>query len=417
MASFAFFALMVLVYTLLSGRLTALSVSAPIIFVLVGGFIACVLTTRPLDGDAARLLAESTLALILFHDAAHARPRELLGDWRFLARLLLIGLPLAILAGWVVAQALFPGAGAFVALFIAAALAPTDAGLSAPTVLNPVVPTRVRRLLNGESGLNDGLATPVVLFAIAAADAQASGGSVSRVAGEAVAEIGIGVLVGAVVGFGVGALLRRSEARGWATTSLVPVGVVAIPLFAYFGASVVHGNGFIAAFISGTTYAGSAYVGGAAAAAAKDVEGGLSHDLSVTEAVLTLMGYAVWCLFGVTVIVHLRELLDWRVVLFALLALTLLRMIPVWLSLLGSGLRLPTVGFIAWFGPRGLATVVFALIALEDSASPVAAPGVLAVLALTVLLSVMAHGVSASPLASAYGRWADRVQPAQEMAG
>ena len=244
-------------------------------------------------------------------------------------------------------------------------MAPTDAGLGAATVLNPVVPVRMRRVLNVESGLNDGLATPVVLFAVAAAAGFADG-STEHGAREAVVEIVIGVLVGAAAGFLTGKLLGTAHDHGWSEDALVPVAVLVVPLMSYYGADASGGNGFIAAFVAGTMFA----------RAMLDLSR-MHRNLEVTDQVAALLGYAVWMLFGAVVVTHLAPLMRWHSLLFAVLSLTVLRMLPVALCLLGSGLRSRSVAFIGWFGPRGLASVVFALIAFESlgAASDRGVPG------------------------------------------
>lgn len=399
----AIFAIIVMVYTLFSGRAKQFYVSPPLVFTIVGALLGLAQFYVPADNDSIKLLAEATLALILFHDAAHAHPRELLGDWKLLGRMLFISLPIAIAAGYFAARWLFPELSIAFALFIASALAPTDAGLGAPTILNPVVPTRVRRLLNGESGLNDGLGTPVVLFALTLAESEGTQVSVSSAFLHAAGEIFIGALFGIVLGFVFGWLLRRAEDLRWADPTMAQIGVVVIPLLAFFGAEILHGNGFIAAFIAGTAYAGAAGEQ-------------LDHDIKLAEEMNTLMGFAVWTLFGMLFVSHLSDYVTWQSVVFGVLALTVLRMLPIWFSLTGSGLREPTKWFIAWFGPRGLASVVFALIAFESFGDRLPKE-VWGVMGITVLMCVFAHGSTAPPFAERYGAWAEREKPTMELAG
>ncbi len=399
----AIFAIIVMGYTLVSGRAKQFYVSPPIVFTLVGALLGLARFIVPAGNDAIKLLAEATLALILFHDAAQAHPRELLGDWKLLARMLFVALPISIAIGFFAAQWLFPELSVAFVLFIASALAPTDAGLGAPTILNPIVPTRVRRLLNGESGLNDGLATPVVLFALTLAHGSSTSISAMSAFLHAATEILIGALFGIVLGFVFGWLLRKAELRGWADPTMAQIGVVVIPLLAFFGAELLHGNGFIAAFIAGTAYAGSAGEQ-------------LDHDIMLAEEMNTLMGFAVWALFGMLFVSHLADYVTWPCVFFALLALIPIRMLPLWLSLAGSGLREPTKWFIAWFGPRGLASVVFALIAFEEFGTDLPRE-VWGVMGVTVLMCVFAHGITAPPFAERFGAWAKIEQPTMEMAG
>jgi sodium/hydrogen antiporter len=388
------FATLVLAFVLLSRGLGRLYVTAPIVFVGAGAAASTVAPGLSEDAlSAFSLLAEVTLALILFHDAAQVRPREIRADPGPALRLLLLGLPLTIGLGYLAARVIWPDIPLMVALLLAAALAPTDAGLGAATVLNPVVPVRVRRLLNVESGLNDGLATPVVLFAIAAL-AGAEGLAPAETVGAAAADLTVGALVGLLVGACGGTLLRWSARRGLSDLHSHALGVLTLPILAYFVASLGGGNAFVASFVAGTAYAG--------------VAGLASHEtssLALTEALSEPLGFAVWLAFGYAAMPLVLGHLDWRTVLYAVLSLTVLRMGPVALALAGSGFRPVTVGFVAWFGPRGLASVVFALLAVEELRVDASLQQALATISLTVLLSVVAHGLSAEPFAARYGAW------------
>jgi sodium/hydrogen antiporter len=271
-------------------------------------------------------------------------------------------------------------------------------------VLNPVVPVRVRRILNVESGLNDGLATPVVLFSVAAATGLA-GDPAGHGVLEAVLELVIGAVVGALTGVGAGMLIGRSRDRGWADRGLLPLATLAVPLLCYYGAVELGGNGFIAAFVAGT------------AAAASQARVHDFHDsMALTGLTATFLSYAVWMLFGVITVTHLASLFSWQNLVFAVLSLTVVRMLPVALSLLGTGLNFRTVVFVGWFGPRGLASIIFALIALESLHEDPAVITVLTVIATTVVLSVIAHGVSSTPWAQRYGAWVNRTHPTVESA-
>jgi NhaP-type Na+/H+ or K+/H+ antiporter len=296
----------------------------------------------------------------------------------------------------------------WLALLMGAALAPTDAGLGAATMLNPVVPVRIRRVLNVESGLNDGLATPVVLFAIAAAGG-AEPGSRGTI-GAAAAELVVGLVVGVVLGAGAGLLLSWAHRNGHIEVGLLPLAVLAIPLATYYGALGVHGNGFVGTFVAGTA-AASGFTAREPTAPA----GGAPAPLELTAWLSTILGFAVWALFGAVGVAHLGSTGTWRGLVYAALSLTVLRMLPVALSLLGSGLAQSTRWFIGWFGPRGLASVVFALIAVESlPASPQLAE-VTGTLTATVLLSVVLHGITSAPWAEAYGRWVARTRPVEEL--
>lgn len=401
-AAVCVFSILVILYVSQSARLGRANLNGPIIFLVAGGVVGLTLVDAEAESEVIRTVAEVTLVLVLFHDAAELQPRQLRRESAFTGRLLLIGLPLTIGAGFLLARGLFPEIGVWLALLIAAALAPTDAGLGAATVMNPVVPGRVRRILNVESGLNDGLATPVVLFAVAAAAGLADDEAGHGVL-EAALELVIGAVVGALIGFGAGRLIEWSRGRGWADRGLLPIATLAVPLLCYYGAVGLGGNGFIAAFVAGT----------AAAASQASVEE-VHESMALTGLTSTFLSYAVWMLFGVTAVAHLAPFLSWQNIVFAVLSLTVVRMAPVALSLVGSGLKRQTAAFVGWFGPRGLASIIFGLIAFESLHEDPAVATVLSVIATTVVLSVIAHGLTAPPWADRYGAWVNRTRPPVE---
>jgi sodium/hydrogen antiporter len=401
-AAIAVFGGAVMVYVLFSGVLDRCHISAPMVFVVVGVVLGAVLAHSP-DHALVRGLAELTLALLLFHDAAQVRPHQLRGDVGVCLRLLLVALPLTIAAGFLLARVAFSGTSAWLALLLAAALAPTDAGLGAATVLNPVVPVRVRRVLNVESGLNDGLATPIVLFALAASGPEGQ----QQATGTAVRDVAVGAALGIAVGATAGYALSWARHAEYLERGLAPIGAVAVPLLCYYGAVAMDGNGFVAAFVAGVAFAPGATVR-SAEATGQDL-------LQLAASVGTLLEYAVWCLFGVILVAHLGDIATWSGLVFALLSLTVLRMIPVAIVLLGTGFARPTRLFVGWFGPRGLASVVFALIAVEEYPDNGDVARVTGTIALTVLLSVVLHGITADLGAARYGAWAVRTHPTAEL--
>jgi sodium/hydrogen antiporter len=385
----AIVAALVFAWGTLSARLERFDVTAPIIFVLAG----LLLTHGPLaplgsvpSPELVKALAEITLVLVLFSDASRVGLRDLRADMGLCLRLLGIGLPLTIGLGTLLALGLFNGMGIWLALLVGAALAPTDAALGAGVMVNPAVPARIRQLLNIESGLNDGIATPVVLVAIAGAETAEHAASIGP--GAAVAELALGLLIGAVVGGAGGLVVNVARRRGWAAGGFAGSAVLALAICAYACALALHGNGFIAAFVGGLAYRTC---------------GGRRGERLVPyiEETGALVSLLVWLAFGAVAVVSALQSLAWQTVLYAVLSLTVIRMAPVALSLIGAGLGRPAVAFVGWFGPRGLASVVFALLALEDIGK-VAGPAV-SVIALTVLLSVVAHGLTADPLAHRYG--------------
>ncbi len=379
----------VFVWGAVSARLERADLTAPVVFVVVGALLAALdLVDAPTAPETARPFVVLTLVWVLFSDAARVPVRELRADLGRCVRLLVVGLPLTVLIGWGLAAWLFPGTGMWLALLVAAALAPTDAALGVPVVTNPVVPARVRRLITVESGLNDGITTPVVMLAIAGA-ASAEGLAGAPGLARAVAELVLGAVVGAAVGGAGGWLLRRARRRGWAAEDFAGIAVLALAVVAYAAAVTLDGNGFVAAFCGGLAFGALAGRRGPA-------------ELVFIEQAGGLVSLLVWLGFGAIAAPIIRDRLDVATVVYAVLSLTVVRMVPVALALLGSGLDRSTVLFIGWFGPRGLASLVFALLAVEELGPE--ADEALAVIGVTVLLSVLAHGFSASPLAARYGR-------------
>jgi NhaP-type Na+/H+ or K+/H+ antiporter len=378
---------------LVSAKFEALNISAPIAFVVVG----LVLANDPVSAidvnvhaETLRSLAEVTLALLLFSDAARVNLRVLLRrDAGVELRLLLVGLPLTMAVGTAVAVVLFPHLDPWAAAVIAAAVAPTDAALGAQVVEDEHVPARIRRILNVESGLNDGIATPFVSFFIAGAVADTVAHSSTGLGGS-LGDLGIGVLVGTAVGLGGGFLLTLSMRHGFASPSYRGLGVLALALLAYALSIELGGNGFISAFVGGLAF-------GTVVQGPTQQEATLEFDSQSGK----LLSLVVWFLFGAVMVTAL-DAVTWQTAVFAILALTVVRMVPVALALIGEGFTRTTVAFIGWFGPRGLASVVFAVIAF-DSLKGSEANAVLAAVTLTVLLSVVAHGFTAAPLARRYG--------------
>jgi NhaP-type Na+/H+ or K+/H+ antiporter len=378
----------IFVWGAVSARLEGADLTAPIVFAAVGAALAGLgLVHSSVAPETLKPLVEITLVWVLFSDAARVRVGDLRADIGPVLRLLAIGLPLTVLAGWGLAAWLFPALGVWLALLVGAALAPTDAALGVPVVTNPAVPSRVRRLITVESGLNDGIATPVVMVAIAGALAAEETDSSGP--GGALVELAIGVAVGAAIGAAGGWMLRRARARDWAAEDFTGIAVLALALLAYLTALAVDGNGFVAAFCGGMAFGATAGRRG-------------PEELGFLEQTSGAVSLLVWLAFGAIAVPIAFDRLDWTLLLYAVLSLTVVRMVPVALALIGSGADRNTVLFIGWFGPRGLASLVFALLALESIGS--GAEEAVAVIGVTVLLSVLAHGISAAPLAARYGR-------------
>ncbi len=401
-ADLAIVAVLVFGWGTLSARLERFDVTAPITFVVAG----LLLTHGPLaflgiqpSNELIKELAEFTLALVLFSDASRVGLHELRAEAGLYLRLLGAALPLTIGLGTLLALALAGGGSIWLALLVGAALAPTDAALGAGMMTNPLVPLRIRRLINVESGLNDGIATPFVSVALAGA---ATGGEVAgHGPAAAAAELALGILVGGAVGGAGGLLVNTARRRGWAAEGFAGSAVLGLAVCAYASAVALHGNGFIGAFVGGLTFG---------------TTGGRRGERLVpfVEETGALVSLLVWLTFGAVAVAPAVEGLTWQIVLYAILSLTVIRMAPVAIALAGARFGWATIAVVGWFGPRGLASVVFALLALEELGNPTAGHAV-AVITITVLLSVVVHGATAGPVAAQYAGRLTR--PADRRAG
>ena len=402
MTSVVVFAVAVLLWVTFSRRLEAWSVTAPIVLTLAGFATAHALGAGGgLDTERIRALIEITLALVLFVDASSIAVRWFRTEWQYPARLLGIGLPLTVVLGTLVAALLFPGNDIWLMAVVGAALAPTDAALGVSIIENERIPLRLRQVVNVESGLNDGLVTPIVSFCIAIAAATADHVA-DRPFVSALSELVIGVAVGFAIGAVSGRVLLVAREKGWAVPLLVPVAPFVVAVVTYLLVVEIGGNGFVAAFVCGVGF-------GAATRrdARADVPVGEPDDdadlLEFNHRAAALLGYAVWFVFGESVLASLTTAHLGAALLYAVLSLTVLRMLPVAVAALGLHLPRDTVLLVGWLGPRGLASIIFAILAADAIGGE---PGelVLTIVATTVAMSVLAHGLSAGPLAAWYSK-------------
>lgn len=391
-------AAVVVAYALVSRRLDATPVTAAIFFVSCG----LIFGSKGLgwidlgDGsEQVRILAEATLTLVLFADASRIDVAALRREYRVPLRLLGVGLPLTIVVGCVLAVLLFPELSFGEALVLAIILAPTDAALGQAVVTEPRLPSRIRQGLNIESGLNDGICVPLLFIALAVADAEAHTKSTHGAIVLVVEALGYGVLFGALAGV-VGALLLRLAGRhGFVEASwmqVVPVGTAAL---AYGLAAPLGGSGFIAAFVAGFAF-GALHRGGEEVNYLLEELGGLLNAVT-------------FIVFGAAFVGPVLTGMTWTAALYGVLSLTLARMLPVAIALAGTHARARTVAFVGWFGPRGLASIVFTVLVLHEATLPQMSTITLTVV-FTVVLSVYAHGLTSGPLTARYAFWY-RVHP------
>jgi len=399
--SLVVFAVTVLVWVLLSKRLESWSVTAPIVLTVSGFATAQLLGVGDeLARESIRELIEVTLALVLFVDASSIAVGWFRAEWQYPARLLGIGLPLTIVLGTLTAAVMFPGNDIWVLAVVGAALAPTDAALGVSIVENERIPLRLRQVINVESGLNDGLVTPVVSFCIAIAAASVDN-LADRPVASAVAAVGVGVGIGFAIGALAGRLLLVARERGWALPALVPVAPVVVAVATYVAVTAIGGNGFVAAFVCGVGFGTTTRRRAQSSASVPHHEDDDLLDFS--HRMSALLGYAVWFVFGESVLGSLSTAHLGMAIVYAVLSLTVLRMLPVALATFGLHLPRDTVLLIGWLGPRGLASIIFAILAADTIGGE---PGelVLTIVAATVTLSVLAHGLSAGPLAGWYSK-------------
>ena len=389
-------AVILLGFAAVSRRIEGTSLTAPIVFTLSGLFVgveALDVVGPEVTERQVKLLAEATLTVVLFSDASRIDLAALRRTLGIPVRLLGIGLPLTILAGFLVALAVLGDLAWPEALVLAIILAPTDAALGQAVVTSPRLPVRVRQSLNVESGLNDGICVPFFFVALAVALAE-EGAIGDGSAVELVAEkIGLGTAAGAVAGALAAAVVVHAGRRRWVDATWLQVVPLAGALLAFGLAEAIGGSGFIAAFVGGLVFGGLRRRRG----------GDVSYLIEQSGAVLGALTFVV---FGAVLLGPALRELTWQIALYAVLSLTVVRMLPVALAMLGSGERRPTVAFLGWFGPRGAASIVFALLLLEEETLP-GETVILTTAFVTVGLSVLAHGVSASPLAARYADWHD----------
>jgi NhaP-type Na+/H+ or K+/H+ antiporter len=391
--TFAAVAALVLVYAAGSRRFEG-SLVTPAIFFTFAGLAAgpgLGLIDLPPRGEEVKVLAEATLTLVLFADASRISLRELRRGYSMPLRLLGVGLPLTIVAGTLVGAGVLPHVGFTEALVLAVVLACTDAALGRAVVTDPRLPSLIRQGLNVESGLNDGICVPIFFIAIGLAEADADTVSTHYAVHLVLEEIGYGTLAGVIAGVGAAVVERRAIRGGWAYGEWIQVLTFAAAVCAAGLALGFGGSIFIASFVAGLLFGALRHGSG----------GEVAHFLEQGSDVLNAVTFVV---FGAVILGPALHHLTWEAVVYAVLSLTVVRMLPVAVALMRSGAERPTVAFIGWFGPRGLASIVFGVLLVDEADLP-HAQTLLVAIAVTVALSVVAHGLSAAPLTGLYVAW------------
>jgi NhaP-type Na+/H+ or K+/H+ antiporter len=388
----AMLAAFLLIYSAFAGRVERSWISGPIVFTGVGFILGpdgLGVLRLDIGGEGLRVLAELTLAMVLFTDAANADFSVVRRNLGLPERLLGIGLPLTIVLGFLLAAIMFPSLETLEIALLAAMLAPTDAALGKPVVTNRTVPAVMREALNLESGLNDGICVPIVVLLIGLAiGTQIEGDKMVHVARVVIEEIGIGAAIGLALTWCTARMLRFSERRGWISEHWVEIPIVALAAACFAAAQAAGGSGFIACFVGGLL------LSGLRERHKEELLRGAEH----TGEALALL---TWVVFGGIVVARMIDRVTWPALLYAVLSLTVIRMLPVFLCLIGTRTSTADKLFIGWFGPRGLATIVFAVLVLDEKL-----PGndtIILAAGWTVLLSVIAHGLTANPLVKRMG--------------
>jgi sodium/hydrogen antiporter len=380
-------ALLILVYGLFSKASEKSMVSAPMVFVTMG-FLGSLLGSEDLragiNAPWVKIVAEVTLVLVLLVDASTLDLRSLIKDRRLPMRLLFIGLPITMILGFLLAIPLFPGQDIWLLALMALVLSPTDAALGLAVVTSELVPIKIRQTINVESGLNDGIALPPILVCLAVLSSDAAGQSDwSYWSLFTLKQFIFGPLIGGLVGWIGGIFVELASKRRWMNHTFQRLASLSIAILAFYLAEQAHGNGFIAAFFAGMLLG-----------TRTDEIRARIHEFGEAESQAMIL--FIFLLLGMILVPFSIEYWDIAAVTYAVLSLTVIRLLPVAVALLGSGLSWPTVWFIGWFGPRGIASVLYLLMVIIQI-GPQGHEKIIAVITLTVLLSIFIHGITAVP--------------------
>jgi NhaP-type Na+/H+ or K+/H+ antiporter len=388
----AVLAILAFLYSTVAGRLERSWLSGPIVFLMFGlasGPHGLGLLHVDVTIDGLRTIAELTLAFVLFTDAANADVRVLRRNLGIPERLLLIGLPLTIGLGFVLGVAIFPGLSLLAVALLATMLAPTDAALGKSVVTNMAVPAVMRESLSFESGLNDGICVPVlIVFLGLAVGMNVEHNTFLHALRVVLEQLGIGLAVGLGLTAAAAWVLRSAASRGWVTEHWMQIPVVALSTACYAAAHEAGGSGFVACFAGGLLMSA--------------ITKHHKHELlAAAEGTGEVLALFTWAIFGAAIVGQAAGAFTWEVVLYAVLSLTIIRIVPVLIALAGTGMGWAGKFFIGWFGPRGLASIVFAIIVYQENVPERSELALVVVM--TVILSVIAHGLSANPLVNALG--------------
>ncbi len=389
-----FSAILIFVFGLFSRLSDRSPITAPMIFVAVGilvGPLGLDLFKSSLDSELVQTIAEVTLVLILFTDASGIDLRSLVKEYKIPLRLLFIGLPLTMILGLLLAMPLFGGMNLWLMTMMAFILSPTDAALGQAVVNSEKVPENIRDSIGVESGLNDGIALPPILACMAVLAATKGGHTDAGYwVVYALKQMAFGPVVGTLVGWFGGRLVEKASQKGWMDPTFQRLVSMSLSVLCYALADSLHGNGFIAAFFCGLMLG----------TRTPEVRERIQNFGEAEGKYLMLF---VFLIFGMVMVPAATPHWNSQALLYAVLSLTVIRMLPVAISLMGSGIKWGSVAFIGWFGPRGIASVLYSLMVVGQLGFKEHEQA-LSVIILTVLISVFVHGASAVPLSALYGK-------------
>lgn len=403
LASVAIAAGGLLLFSLISVKIQGTIITAPMIFIIFGFLVGNGgFTIAEMDPGHSMIhfIAELTLIMVLFTDAARLDLKRLWNDHNLPMRMLIIGLPLVVVTGTIIAMQIFPALTLWEAALLAALLAPTDAALGQSVVSAKIVPVRIRQAINVESGLNDGIILPAVLLLAALAGSQSEISEASVWIRFGLLQVTLGPLVGVLAGYVGARMIDTMAERKWMNTSAQGLAILSLAMLTYALSELVGGNGFIATFIAGMMFGNI-------------IRNRCTFLFEFMETEGQLLMLITFLIFGAAMLPEGLHHLTPSVFLYAVLSLTIIRMFPIGISLIGAGLKLPTIAFLGWFGPRGLASILFVLLILDKS-KVVHHDELFTIIIITVALSALLHGITAAPFAKRYGQLAGRMGECEE---
>ena len=386
-------AIFVLIFGLISRRLEQSIVTPPMAYVLFGLLISSsalgLIQEVEVTNELIKVLAEITLAILLFTDASRIKLKQLRREYNLPLRLLSIGLPITIILGTVLAVLLFPDLGLWEAAVLSTMLAPTDAALGQAIVNSSGIPASIRQAINIESGLNDGICLPILLmfFSLAEESAQTGAAYWFKFASQ---QVIFGTLIGIAIGYAGIEAIALSLRQDWITNSFEDLAVLGLSILAYTCAEIIGGNGFIAAFVAGLVVG---IVG---------TKSNLERLQEFAEAEGQLLTLISFLLFGAVMVIPSLDRASWQIWVYALGSLTLVRIIGVAIAFSGLKLQLDSTLIVGWFGPRGIASIIYGLLVIEKEGLP-GGELIFTTMVITVLISIFAHGITAYPGSIWYG--------------